>query len=424
MRSTRAQSGQTGDRAGGTGGDVGGNGASGRARVSPLDGRRATTTTATPSTPGWSVAAGAAVEAARGAVEVAVAVLAEAVAAAPPGGLRVAVATDEVATACNRAEQLSRVVAAARDAVDDAADELEVLTTEHPEHLGHVEQPNQPGREGLSPEVVSAPRRVVRVEAAIRRQRRVLAAAREDLVVAEETRAAAEVALAAAEEALGMAELAPAMEPAAVVTARVALDAARRALTIAETHQQHEQEQHEEKYERPLPLGAARAASSGGPDAGPGRGGEEGAVVVPYFSGVEAFVESFVLPNWRHGSGAGVRWCRVWWKHPEAVGRFEALWEAFEAMRLEPAPAISTWWLWHFDGHLRALTAADGVFAGCTATERESVHSRRPDWPALPPVPGLFEADPASPQQARRVHPVPVAVPVHPVGGRWEGAPA
>lgn len=319
-----------------------------------------------------------------GEVEVAVAVLAEASAAAPTGGVRVAAAA--VVVARERAEQLSRAVATARDAVDDAADELEVLTTESAVVTTAKAEPD-----------ADSARRGSRSWARRRRQERVLAAAREELVVAEETRAAAEVALAAAEEALAAARQAPALEPSMVIAARVRLAAARQALATAEDDPAARLNDGQPSHLAGGPgRSAAQATSAGSASAEAGPTGEA-VVVVPFFSGVEAFVEGFVLPNWRHGSGAGVRWCRQWWKHPEAVGRLEALWEAFEAMRLQPAPAISSWWLHHFDPHLRALTAGDGVFAGCTATERESVHSPRPDWPAMPPIPGLFEADPDSP---------------------------
>ncbi|MEO3939438.1 DUF4913 domain-containing protein (plasmid) [Dermatophilaceae bacterium Soc4.6] len=329
-------------------------------------------------------------ETARGEVEVAVAVLAEASAAAPTGGVRVAAAA--VVVARERAEQLSRAVATARDAVDDAADELEVLTTESAVVTTAKAEPD-----------ADSARRGSRSWARRRRQERVLAAAREELVVAEETRAAAEVALAAAEEALAAARQAPALEPSMVIAARVRLAAARQALATAEDDPAARLNDGQPSHLAGGPgRSAAQATSAGSASAEAGPTGEA-VVVVPFFSGVEAFVEGFVLPNWRHGSGAGVRWCRQWWKHPEAVGRLEALWEAFEAMRLQPAPAISSWWLHHFDPHLRALTAGDGVFAGCTATERESVHSPRPDWPAMPPIPGLFEADPDSPRQTRRV---------------------
>ncbi|MDF9749621.1 DUF4913 domain-containing protein [Arthrobacter sp. ES3-54] len=43
--------------------------------------------------------------------------------------------------------------------------------------------------------------------------------------------------------------------------------------------------------------------------------------------------------------GATFAWCPEWYKHPEALIRMEAIWRAWEHLRLEPALGVSTWWL-------------------------------------------------------------------------------
>jgi hypothetical protein len=118
---------------------------------------------------------------------------------------------------------------------------------------------------------------------------------------------------------------------------------------------------------------------------------------VPRFATVELFVSEFVLPNRVHKYARDrVRWCAFWWEHAEAVTRLEALWEGFEAMRLERPPALSVWLRDHFDHHMRALTDPAGVFSDCDWAMRSpdglsrGVHRNLPPWPAAPPPPGMF----------------------------------
>jgi len=110
----------------------------------------------------------------------------------------------------------------------------------------------------------------------------------------------------------------------------------------------------------------------------------------PRFATVELFVEQFVLPNWTHMYvDDRVRWCRKWWAHAEALSRLEALWEAFEVMRLQPAPSFSTWLRDHFDAHMRVLTDPEGVFWDCDADRDE--HTAHPQWPSDPAPQGMFK---------------------------------
>lgn len=114
------------------------------------------------------------------------------------------------------------------------------------------------------------------------------------------------------------------------------------------------------------------------------------------FASVAVFVEQYVLPNWVHrlGDNYAGRWCAQWWEHAEAITRLEAVWEAFEVMRLQPAPSLSTWIRDHLDPHMRSLTAGDGVFWRCeVAKHKDPVHAQEPQWPAITPPPGLFVVD-------------------------------
>ena len=44
--------------------------------------------------------------------------------------------------------------------------------------------------------------------------------------------------------------------------------------------------------------------------------------------------------------------------------RLEALWRAWEHLRLDPATGMSVWWRDHADHHMRVLMADDGPFHG------------------------------------------------------------
>ena len=70
-----------------------------------------------------------------------------------------------------------------------------------------------------------------------------------------------------------------------------------------------------------------------------------------------------MLPTWRRHDR---RWCAKWWLHAEAVSRIEAIWRAWEALRLDGTLGPSVWWRDHADYHLAVLTAADGPFARCS----------------------------------------------------------
>lgn len=114
------------------------------------------------------------------------------------------------------------------------------------------------------------------------------------------------------------------------------------------------------------------------------------------FASLPLFVTYYVLPNWVHrmGEAYGGSWCSRWWEHPEAVTRLEAVWEAFEVMRLQPPPSLSTWLRDHFDPHMRALTLPYGPFYRCAAEDHRTVHELVPAWPAEPTPEGMFSVNP------------------------------
>ena len=120
------------------------------------------------------------------------------------------------------------------------------------------------------------------------------------------------------------------------------------------------------------------------------------------YGSVEEFVASYLLPLYRRAvSGQGTTWCAQWWRHPEAWVRLDALWRAWEYLRLDPATGMSVWLRDHADPHMAVLLSADGPFRGCKPEE----HS------ATPAAAAAEHGDPA-----RRARPDPAR--------RWRGADA
>ena len=111
----------------------------------------------------------------------------------------------------------------------------------------------------------------------------------------------------------------------------------------------------------------------------------------PYYSTLPEWVQEWLLPLYRRSiSGHHRIWCPEWWRHDEAVARLDALWRAWEHLRLDPATGLSVWFRDHADHHMSILLDADGPLKGCDGT-----HSQRPldPLPHEPPPSGTFALD-------------------------------
>jgi hypothetical protein len=88
---------------------------------------------------------------------------------------------------------------------------------------------------------------------------------------------------------------------------------------------------------------------------------ESGAPAVPappVYADVEGFVVGFLAPTIARklvSGGRGLTWCPQWWMHAEAIARLMALWEAWEALRLDGGTAMGTWWRDHCGPQLGVL---------------------------------------------------------------------
>ncbi|GAA1781327.1 MULTISPECIES: DUF4913 domain-containing protein [Streptomonospora] len=107
----------------------------------------------------------------------------------------------------------------------------------------------------------------------------------------------------------------------------------------------------------------------------------------PVFRNVEEFVTYRFLPMYTRAEGGQFRWCKEWWRHPEAVSRFHALWHAWEVLRWEPGTGMAVWYRDHLDYQMAFLLADTGPFRECTSRRHQDP---RP-LPADPAPEGWFE---------------------------------
>ncbi|MFT2753375.1 DUF4913 domain-containing protein [Clavibacter sp. Sh2088] len=118
-------------------------------------------------------------------------------------------------------------------------------------------------------------------------------------------------------------------------------------------------------------------------------GADPVAATEPVHADLDAFVRGFLAPAYRRevSPRGESRWDPEWWRHPEAVARLEALWLAWEALRLEGATGMSVWWRDHADYHLAVLMGPTGPFARSSATTEAGEPLPCAPLPGGPPDP-------------------------------------
>ncbi len=120
-----------------------------------------------------------------------------------------------------------------------------------------------------------------------------------------------------------------------------------------------------------------------------------------YYGSVDEFVREYLRNVYRRrvgGASRGTVWAAEWWRSDEAVIRLEALWRAWEFLRLDSSTGMSVWWRDHADHHMPILLDPNGPFAGLIG-ERELTKPGEP-LPYTAPPDGLFpdvRAEAASP---------------------------
>jgi Domain of unknown function (DUF4913) len=109
----------------------------------------------------------------------------------------------------------------------------------------------------------------------------------------------------------------------------------------------------------------------------------------PLYDSVQEWVNEHFLPMYRRPIGGEYRWCSQWWRHAEAITRLTALWQSWEAMRLQPGTGTANWLLTHLDHQLPVLLGRSGPFAQCSPGE----HVEPRPATAEPPPPGWWDDD-------------------------------
>ena len=108
-----------------------------------------------------------------------------------------------------------------------------------------------------------------------------------------------------------------------------------------------------------------------------------------YYPTVDDFVREFLCQTFRRpvGPGSPLRWSARWWESAEAIIRLDAIWRAWEALRLDPATGMSVWVKDHADYHLAVLMSPTGPFRNSEDTAKITE-----PLPYEPPPAGLFVA--------------------------------
>ncbi|WP_295787926.1 DUF4913 domain-containing protein [uncultured Microbacterium sp.] len=111
-----------------------------------------------------------------------------------------------------------------------------------------------------------------------------------------------------------------------------------------------------------------------------------------YFGSVDEFVRGYLLPNYRRRvDGQRVVWAADWWSYAEAVARLDALWRAWEHLRLDAQTGMSVWFRDHAEHHMSILLSPDGPFAAAgEGKDRENTNEKGEPLPYISPPEGLF----------------------------------
>ena len=113
-----------------------------------------------------------------------------------------------------------------------------------------------------------------------------------------------------------------------------------------------------------------------------------------YYGSLDEFVREYLVKNYRRRvDGQRAVWAADWWNYAEATIRLDALWRAWEHLRLDPTTGMSVWFRDHADHHMSVLLDPQGPFAAA-GRGKDGVNTNDTDkgaeLPYTPPPEGLY----------------------------------
>lgn len=113
-----------------------------------------------------------------------------------------------------------------------------------------------------------------------------------------------------------------------------------------------------------------------------------------YYGSVDEFVREYLVKNYRRRvDGERSVWAADWWNYPEAVIRLDALWRAWEHLRLDPTTGMSVWFRDHAEHHMSVLLDPHGPFAAAGMGENRvntNDSDKGAELPYTAPPEGLY----------------------------------
>lgn len=113
-----------------------------------------------------------------------------------------------------------------------------------------------------------------------------------------------------------------------------------------------------------------------------------------YYANLDEFVRLYLREAYARPINGRTRvWAAEWWKYPEAVIRLDALWRAWEHLRLDPSTGMSVWVRDHADHHMAVLMDPDGPFAAVDPQDSANLSTRQELLPCARAPHGLFRSN-------------------------------
>lgn len=111
-----------------------------------------------------------------------------------------------------------------------------------------------------------------------------------------------------------------------------------------------------------------------------------------YYGSLDEFVREYLVKNYRRRvDGSRTVWAADWWNYPEATIRLDALWRAWEHLRLDPSTGMSVWLRDHAEHHMSVLLDPSGPFAAAgEGQDRANTNEKGAELPYTAPPEGMY----------------------------------